>query len=218
MKIWIKCFGGLILNQIIVVLSCCNTTMAQAVTNSPSVPAQSNTLAIYLLVGEQKSKLEDNVLESRPVLADGDFVSFNLNSQKFVIKAEAAKRLCRKLQEKGSVSVPEWFEWSATPFVLEALGDRIYLGMFSSYTSSVGYFGKPVVRSSTVFNPLTSTNDVEFDIGFNGYAAHMRPVLDPRNDKRIVGAVEKLFKKTGTSTGNQSNSKSKGQTADPTER
>jgi hypothetical protein len=144
--------------------------------------------------------------------------TLQLKTQRFVIKAKAAKRLCCKLQEKLAVSLPERFDWADTPFVLEALGDRIYLGMFSTHTSSVGYFGKPVVRSLTVFNPLTSTNDVEFDSDFIGYAANMKPVLDPRDDKRIAAAVEKLFKNAGMSTGKQSDSKSKGQTADPTDR
>ena len=54
--------------------------MSQVVTNSPSAAAQSNTLAIYLLVGEEKRNVEHNVLESMLVLADGDFVSFNLKT------------------------------------------------------------------------------------------------------------------------------------------
>jgi hypothetical protein len=80
MKNWIKCFGGTILSQAILVLSSANITMSQVVTNSPSAAAQSNTLAIYLLVGEEKRNVEHNVLESMPVLADGDFVSFNLKT------------------------------------------------------------------------------------------------------------------------------------------
>jgi hypothetical protein len=185
--------------------------MSQVVTNSPSAPAQSNTLAIYLLVGKEKPNLKDNVLESTPVLADGDFVSFDLKTQTFTIKAEAAKRLCRKLQEKIPYPVAERFDWPVTPFVWEALGEQIYVGMFSTHASSSKYFGKPVVKPVTVFFPLWATNDVTFDSEFIGYGANMEPVLDPRGDKRIVDAVEKLSKRGGMTTGKQSYSKREGQ-------
>jgi hypothetical protein len=121
----------MILNRIImVILMDCSIAVSQVASNSPSAVVPTNTLAIYLLTGERKPVLENIKLEPKPILTDGDFVSFNTNTQRFAIKAEAAKRLCHRLKWKAGFTEPRargdgglsyGFDWPDTPFVLRAL-------------------------------------------------------------------------------------------------
>jgi hypothetical protein len=75
------------------------------------------------------------------------------------------------------------------------LDERIYVGVFSSSYFSSGWLTLPVVEPLHAGIAADSTNDVEFIIGFDGSASGfgLKAVPDPRNDKRIVAAVEKLF-------------------------
>lgn len=201
--------------QLLLLLIGCAIAKAQVVSNTPSAPALTNTLAIYLLADARKPALEDNKLEPKPVLADDDFVAYNTNTQRFAIKAEAAKRLCRSVKEKNGFIEPRvrgdghpsyGFDWPDTPFVLQALGERVYEGIFSSDFSSQMFFAIPVAKTRHVSIAADSTNDVVFEIGFdapvirNAVSGQLdfnyKSVPDPRNDKRIIAAVEKLFQMT----------------------
>jgi len=177
----------------------CAIATAQVASNTPSAKVPTNTLAIYLLAGERKPNLQDNKLEPKPVLADEDFLFYNTQSQQFAITAQAARRLCRKLQEKSGFYEPRLFTWSDTPFVLEALGERVYVGMFSTDTSSAQYAEIPVIKheSGVIGNPI---DYVKFDIGFQTapFPSISKHSSDPRNDKRVVEAVRRLFPVTNS--------------------
>jgi hypothetical protein len=172
---------------------------------TPSTPVPTNTLAIYLIAGKRKPILGDNKLEPKPILADDDFAWFNTKNHQFAIKVEAAKRLGRRLNEglpggggpwRGANGVLLYdVEGRDTPFVLTALGERIYEGIFSSDYSSISYRSLPVAKTWQVHIAADFTNDVVFDIGFNGSLApwDFKSVPDPRSDERIVAAVAKLF-------------------------
>jgi hypothetical protein len=178
--------------QLLLLLIGCAVATAQVVSNTPSPLVPTNTLAIYLVVGKRTPILEDNKLEPKPVLADDDFVAYNTNTQRFAIKAEAAKRLCRRVKEMNGFIEPRvrgdghpsyGFDWPDTPFVLQALGERVYVGEFSCDASSF-HWDVPVITSVKFFLDSDSTNDVQFRIE------------NPPNDKRIIAAVEKLFQIT----------------------
>ncbi len=165
-------------------LACCGRNVAKP----------TNYLSIYLLANKAdveaalsgQANLADISLEPEPILADHDFTSYDTKSGEFFLKAEAAKRLSHKLSPAvfpeprvhGGLGLGYSFDSSA-PFVLEAMEQRIYVGVFSSTYSSRTY-GCPVVMAVNHFIPASSTNDVGF-----GFA----PAFD---DKRIPAAVAKL--------------------------
>jgi hypothetical protein len=189
--------------QLLLLLISCAIAKAQVVSNNPSAPALTNTLAIYLLAGARKPALEDNKLEPKPVLADHDFVAYDTNTQRLAIRAEAAKRLCRGIKEKAGYTQPQFieprvrgdgrpsygFDWPDTPFVLQALEERVCVGEFSSDLSSFLY-DVPLIKPVKLFIHADSTNDVQFRIE------------NPRNDKRIIAAFERLFQITNTPSKN----------------
>jgi hypothetical protein len=142
-------------------------------------------LSIYLLANKadvdsffsRQTNLSDITLEPEPLLADHDFTSYNTKPGEFFIKAEAAKRLSQRVC--GDLGLGCGFDFPDAPFVLKAVNERIYVGVFSSTFSSRTY-GCPVVMAVHIFIPASSTNDVGF-----GFA----PAFD---DKRISAAVAKL--------------------------
>jgi hypothetical protein len=138
------------------------------------------------------------------VLADKDFVSFDVTNQTFVVTAEAAKRLARKIWELGKGGAPRggnelYVHQSGdyevvpfpTPFVLKAFDEPIYLGAFWNLFSSSSFAG-PVIIPRTPFINTNSTSNLTFDIGA-GYPVAFPQVKDPRKDTRIALAVRKLF-------------------------
>lgn len=199
---------------IFLLLMGCAIAKAQVVSNTPSALVPNNTLAIYLVAGGTQPNLEDSKLEPKPILVDYDFVWFDTNNNKFAIKVEAAKRLGRRLNEglpggepwRGADGVLRYdIEGRDTPFVLTASGERIYKGIFSSDYSSQSHFAIPVAKTWQGHIVADFTNDVVFAIGFDApvfrYAGGLldfkyKSVRDPRNNKRIVAAVEKLFQMT----------------------
>src|SRR5436190_21516399 len=120
--------------------------------------ASTNLIAIYLLdrpLAQPWPKLDNAHLKqlkpvSPPVLADGDFLSFNTNNHSFVVTGLAAKRLAMTIWSLAKKDAPGWgvpgayantgdFELIPVPapFVLHAGGEPIYAGAFNTPTSSV---------------------------------------------------------------------------------
>jgi hypothetical protein len=107
------------------------------------------------------------ILEPQAILADHDFTAYNPKTGEFFIKAEAAKRLAHTLSPPdfpdprvhGGLGLGYVFDHADTPFVLKAMSERIYFGVFSSGVSS-GTYGSPVVKAADMFLPENSTNDV----------------------------------------------------------
>src|SRR5882762_3068121 len=109
-----------------------------------------NLLSISLVIEKESPSLttaimpkpEELKLMSPPVLADKDFVAFDMTNQTFTITPEAAKRLAAKLCELAGTQ-PYVFKSGEyelipypTPFVLQASGDSVYVGAFYTETSS----------------------------------------------------------------------------------
>jgi len=128
-----------------------------------------NILAVYLVADRDaafngQADLNSFKLEPTPVLSDGDFVAYNTNNHCFVVTARAAKKLNLRVKKEGQRGDKYVFDWPDTPFVIEASGERIYVGIFSSDFSSAAYFKEPVLKSSVLFIGENDTNDVTFCI------------------------------------------------------
>ncbi|MDR3457729.1 MAG: hypothetical protein P4N60_09810 [Verrucomicrobiae bacterium] len=168
-----------------------------------SAMAATNLLSIHLVVEKvfpqwhpgSMPKPDSLTLVSPPVLADGDFVSFDATNQTFTITPGAARRLAAGLRGgaapillNGGVydQIPD-----TAPFVLQAAGEPIYVGAFYTLVSSSAFAG-PVILPDTMFISPHLTNNVTFRIEL-GYPGTSPGLADPRRDPRIVAAVQKLF-------------------------
>jgi hypothetical protein len=114
-------------------------------------------------------------LVSPPLLADADFVSFDLTNQTFTLTPDAAKRLYANLHAE-------------TPFVLKASGEPVYVGAFYSEVSSSSFAG-PVILPEHEFTATNTSFLIE--LGYGGVSPGQ--LADPRRDNRIVSAVGKLL-------------------------
>ena len=176
-------------------------------TNVATAAKLTPTLGIYLFSGQVKFqgqapwdlKMANVPLEADPAVADYDFASFDTNSYKFSLTAEAAKRLSRRLATLPGWSQPERnlqggmaysCMWPDTPFVLEVDGMPIYIGMFSCNFCSMAYTRTPVIKAKTPAIDVQATNNVNFQINFDKIE---KSVIDPRSDSRIINAVRRLF-------------------------
>jgi len=150
----------------------CGLFSAPAEPFSPTANS-TNVLSIYMLAGTWRTnlrvdavRLSDVELERQPALADHDFVAFNTNSHSFAVTAAAARRLAREFKGgTGKVrgdGKPEYsFDAPDAPFLLMAMGERIYLGVLKSVYSSMGY-SVPVLMPEAISVGADETNDVWF--------------------------------------------------------
>lgn len=183
------------------------------------VSAATNTLAFYLVAEDVSgasltagtATLEVLRLKSQPILADSDFVAWDVTNHTFVITPTAAKRVA------GSCSV------RIIPFVLFAGGEQIYCGKFTTLTSSASEDVPVILTDSIVTHCFMGNTNVPGDVWrMMGCADPMvtdrlmaltnattnvtlqidQRYLPPdgfwhgtdrRGDKRIAVAVEKLF-------------------------
>ena len=179
--------------------------------------ASTNLLAIYLLdrpLAQPWPNLDQAHLKelkpvSPPVLADADFVSFNTTNQTFVVTGAAAKRLALSIWALARKDAPGWgdqvpyvhhageFELIPVPapFVLCAGGEPLYAGAFYTMLSSMGFSG-PVIMADELFIRTNVPKKTKFTFRIQpGYPAALRDTPDPRGDRRVASAVEKLFRR-----------------------
>lgn len=174
-----------------------------------AAPPTTNHLAIYLVdtkIFHPWPAASPGALKtiSPAVLADSDFVSFDVTNQTFVITATAAKRLARKIWDLGKQDAPGWGNSptilqggrydlipAPAPFVLKAMDQPVYTGAFYTGASS-SMFAGPVVLSDVLFISTNLTGTVPFRIEL-GYPVTIPGVTDPRDDVRIKSAVQQLF-------------------------
>lgn len=153
-------------------------------------------------------KPEGLKLVPTPVLSDTDFKYFDCSNHTFVVTAESAKRLASILWRLDGFDEPMRigsgeFAYQLcgpdTPFVLIASGDPVYVGIFSTSTSSFGSSLPTVWPADHAFLPINATNDVKFIIRLRQPSPRLLAVpdntnawVDMREDKRILAALEKL--------------------------
>ena len=205
MKSYIVCWGfaGCIL---LAVWVCC-------VLNAPA--AAPHLLSIYLVTDKSfppfkrgpMPKLGDLKLMSSPVIADADFVSFDLTNQTFAITPGAAKRLSKMIWKVHFSDRLGWEEDTpilptgdyeliptSAPFVLKVSGTPIYVGVFESPFSS-SFFAVPTIHPETVEDAFISTNlTPNVKLRIRSFDSGLYPNgTDERSDGRIKFAVQKLF-------------------------
>lgn len=131
--------------------------------------------------------LPDTTPNGLPLLSDADFVSYDPTNHVFTVTASAAFRLVRTISN-GRPSLLDVLE---TPFVVAAEGTPIYVGIISSPFSSTLYPIPTVWISPTV--SANDTVDVSVGRGFDlALSKKDSPSTDPRNDPRILQALQKL--------------------------
>jgi hypothetical protein len=111
-------------------------------------------------------ELNDVELQRQPAFANHDFVAFDTNSHSFTVTAEAARRLARefnggKQKVRADGKLEYFFDAPDAPFLLMAMGERIYLGALKSVLSSWGY-SVPVIEPEATSIGVDETNDVRF--------------------------------------------------------
>jgi hypothetical protein len=138
----------------------------------------------------------------QPVLADSDFVEFDASNHTFAITADASKRLSKTIWDLAKRDAPGWnrsptllkdgfYELvpADAPFVLEAAGEPVYFGAFSSMNSSRLFFG-PVAISDVEFISTGLKTNITFRVFFR-FPTDRAP--DEQSDLRIALAAKKLF-------------------------
>ena len=176
--------------------------------------ASTNLLAIYLLdrpaaqpwPNLDAAHLKDLKPVSPPALADSDFVAFNLTNHTFVVTGAAAKRLSLQIWSLAKKDAPGWGGQVPivyrtgdfalipvpAPFVLEACGERIYAGAFYTGFSSSGFSG-PVIMGEREFIKMKQPKGATFSFSIGlGYPGALPGTPDPRGDRRIASAVQRL--------------------------
>src|SRR4051794_34417803 len=139
-----------------------------------SALAATNLLSIHFVADKVLPQSEPGTMPapgslkliSPPVLADADFVSFDLTNQTFTITADAAKRLEAKIKNGPPTilrnGVFELIPYP-TPFVLKASDEPIYVGAFWTGASSSSFAGPVFLPApDSVFISANQTNNVTF--------------------------------------------------------
>ena len=135
--------------------------------------AATNLISIHLLKegsGTDISAISAVIADDKPVLADADFLSFNVETQVFSITADAAKRLSREIcARRGytpTILREGYSELIAFPtyFLFRAQGEPIYIGAFGTDTSSQSISLPAVLPESMPFIKASDTKPVIFEI------------------------------------------------------
>ena|SRR6266498_3329021 len=164
-----------------------------------------NRLAMYFIADKVPrddlvngtAKVNEMTLAREPILSDSDFLAYSVTNHQFTITAEAAKRLAIGTSGRGtaatSTGVVGYHLDGERPFVLVASGERIYVGIFSSPTSSTMYFFSPFVYPSVPFVPEHSASPIKLRINFQVLPNDKRrDAPDPRDDPRFLTVVKAL--------------------------
>jgi hypothetical protein len=194
-------FGLLLLLEGVVIWA-----VADPIAPAPS-SSNSNFLAIFLATNGPAHPADVGLagmkLAPKPLLADHDFVNYNIKTHEFSITAKAVKRMHNELQGLN------------IPFVMVANGEQVYRGDFQNALSSTMSMGCPRIEffdsvpqtnyliESAVFMPeipagtslirgdesnlVVRTADGKTNI------IHVTPPPDVRNDPRILTALDNLF-------------------------
>lgn len=165
---------------------------ADSFTNLLSFHLLADTAGWKSIIGST-GRLANVKLVPEPVLSDHDFVSYDTTNHIFVVTAEAAKRVSRKMMKRDTPSVTTrgekvyHLDGPDTPFVLVVSGERTCFGVFSSPISSIAY-SDPTIWGEHLVIPAESTNNFSFMI--SPYSSGEWP--DQRKDSRFLAAVKKL--------------------------
>jgi hypothetical protein len=166
-------------------------------------PLKGNLVSFHLLendfpcgslTGETPVPSKIKIL-AEPLLSDPDFIAWNPTKHTFTITHTTFKRMADKWSTAQRCP-------AGIPFVLMASGSPIYIGVFGSQASSISTvvptaIPYPDVTQEKVGARTDFTTNTIFEIGRAYPSDELARGPDPRDDKRLLAAVEKLFGKQG---------------------
>jgi hypothetical protein len=161
---------------------CSLLTMLLVSTTAHAAEPFTNHLAVHLLANRgawsSNRTLKPYGLDliAKPIISDGDFVTFDVTNQTFTTTADAAQRLNGQFHTS----------LQPIPFVLVASGEPIYVGMFEPQFKAYVSFDVPVVKT----DQLLHTNGAFWIEMIPTKLAQETNVL---HDPRIISAVQKMF-------------------------
>jgi len=131
-----------------------------------------NLLTIHLAA---KPDATNNVIqfngakfETKPILADADFVTFDAFAATFTLKSATALRLSNAIYERHNETPGRYFNGVAqelipfpTSFLVKVNGQPTYIGVFGSAHSSILY-ASPTIIAFPSFLFRNETGDVQF--------------------------------------------------------
>jgi len=146
-----------------------------------------NTFAIYLTAEPIDRKIlaygagdwSSVRLQATPLISETDIVAYDFTNHWMTLKAEVFKRL-------PPPSIP------GTPFVVIANGERIYLGAFTTPSSSIQVFVPSIISMGRHWYTNLPPDSLQIDRGYPGPRKLTDP--DPRPDERIRRALATLRK------------------------
>jgi hypothetical protein len=161
-------------------------------TKAPDAEPRADLLSINLLAEEwdYKSSPRDWKVVAQPILSGADFVSFDTNSHCFTLTARAVERLGMTTPHP-SEKLGMW-DGHDMYFVLRALGEPIYVGVFYSRYASIMHVNMPVIHPLDGPWVKPGTN-VTFEIDIKPHWPSWPRQADVRDDPRIIRAVQELF-------------------------
>lgn len=137
-------------------------------------------------------------IDSEPVLADRDFVSFDFKEQEFVITGAAALRLSQANWGSKTPTILREGRYEFLPFpklfVMKAEGAPVYVGIFTTSTSSASFDGPAIMAEEPFLTQgVSKAQKLRIQAGYPGGFHGSDPKRDRRRDARIAAAVKKLF-------------------------
>ena len=157
--------------------------LAACAPQSPTPAPTTGDFAIYLLAENgpatllDAAPLEEIALAETPIIAPADLLAYDTATHTMTVSEEAIARV----RDLFALPAPV----GGIPFVVTAVGERIYAGAFWTPLSSLSYDGV------TILDPLTLSSvqpgDLRITLGYPTQEAFTGE--DPRSDPRILEAV-----------------------------
>ena len=146
-----------------------------------------NTFAIYLTAEPVDRRIlaygtgdwSSVKLQATPLISETDIVAYDFTNHWMTLRSEVFKRL-------PPPSIP------GTPFVVIANGERIYLGAFTTPSSSIPVFVPSIISMGREWYTNLPPDTLQIDRGYPGPRKLTDP--DPRPDDRIKRALATLHK------------------------
>lgn len=138
-----------------------------------------NSFGIYLVTGNATGDLSHIEVAETPVISDADIISYTYPNHLMILRDGVRERIGRP-------------DSSGITFVVEANGERIYLGAFMSEFSSIPRFVPCIVVDEGMMNTNLPPNALRISRGYPG--PRSLSDADPRRDERIKNALAALHK------------------------
>lgn len=162
-------------------------------------PQKFESRHVQLPPSQQPASLDAVKLVSPPVIADADFLAYDTTKHTFTVTAQAATRLATSISKLVSREAPYVYHTGeidlipgCVPFVVKARGESVYSGTFFTFYSSVVFSG-PLIFADQISIRTNVSENATFSFCIVNGLSPSSDELDPRNDVRVLSAVQSLF-------------------------